>query len=50
MMSSPCGVDGSDNTKRSCNLSYVIPTHVNGETPDVADAPLDVWQWVAGQA
>src|ERR1700730_8800588 len=35
---SPCGVDGSDNTKRSCKLSYAPPTDASGRTPDEADA------------
>src|SRR5580704_12702593 len=38
----PCGVDGSDNTKRSCKLSYATPTDASGRAPDVADAPRNM--------
>ena len=44
MMFSPCGADGSDNTKRSCKLSYETPTDASGRTSDVADAPQrNIW-------
>src|SRR5258707_10564184 len=40
--SSPCTVDGSVNTKRSCKLSYATLIEASERTPDVRDAPRNI--------
>src|SRR6266850_2696183 len=40
--SSPCGADGSVNTKRGCKLSYTTPIDASERTLDIADAPRNI--------